>query len=298
MNIGTKTENGGTTAEGRLSAAEFNELVAQVEDNVTDIGTLDTTKVGYVSITTADGINTVSMYSKRGGKQIASYQTASLAAAQQVLTRLTSAETRITALEETVTSDESKVGYGKGTDKAHVTTLAFYADSDSTTALFTMDVASSDVYSLLNDRLTLVEQGMPETLVKVIDDYNLQYLMTGQYTAAELSAVADLLVSSRGGVVLMRTEPDASGDTFFSGYTYIVYDGTDFNLTLRKQVHSFHYFSKADQGRFTLTNTGTTYTLGSKETIDLLASEEVTTNEESVDDILAVLTATETTETT
>ncbi len=40
MNIGTKTENGGATAAGRLSADEFNELVGQVETNAYDITTI------------------------------------------------------------------------------------------------------------------------------------------------------------------------------------------------------------------------------------------------------------------
>ncbi len=59
MNIGTKTENGGATAAGRLSADEFNELVQQVETNASDITALETTVTSHASdITSVKAKNT------------------------------------------------------------------------------------------------------------------------------------------------------------------------------------------------------------------------------------------------
>lgn len=294
MNIGTKTENGGTTAEGRLSAAEFNALVAQVEANATDISSLDASRVGYVLVTELNGINTVWLYTKKGGKLVGYYDSPASGVVASIISRMTSAETRITALEEAETTDSTKVGYGSQTDKSHKTTLAFYATKDSTEALFTLECASADVYGLLNDRLTILENRAPQTSVKVIDNYDLKTLMEKGYAGTDLTAVADLLTSGSTGVTLMRTEPNGESDSFFSGYTYIVYDGKSFSLTKRQYVYGFHYFGKAEQGRFSITQTGTSYAMGETETISLMSSELVAENTETVAEILAVLEEEET----
>lgn len=306
--IGTKIENSGQTKEGRLSADEFNIVVSQVIDNMDDITSLEANKIGYISVSVSNLIATISCYDRKNGTLITSFKTAAETAIASVLaqfkendTRMTNAESRITALEDaSPSSAANKVGYGKATEQSHKTTLSFYASSDSTTPLFEMQVASADVYSVLSSRIDNIESRIGATIT-VIEDYDLETLMKEKYDAASLLAIAKQLYNAAlGGVVLMKTSAVAASETDkkWSGYTYIIADERTLNQLTRSYTMSFHFYGQKKIGEFSMEYKVTSATLlsASVQALGDITSEVVIEdNGELLTEIALILQGTETT---
>lgn len=257
--IGTKVENKGATAAGRLSAAEFNTLLAQVIDNTDNISALTKAKVGWAEISTNGDSSTVTFYNFKGGTQLFSGTLASAsglsslrASVETLQTDVTQAQTGITALE----------------DKA---------------AEFNTSISGMDT------RITALEEREEvSAMVCVITDYNLTDLTSGKYSAAELKNLANLLSSASGNVILIKAGTDTA-DSTATGYVILQQGTKSTNVTARTQSLTYGYGLESEYGTFTLSMASSgTYSL-SVSSQSRIGSDFIRESDDTLTEVMLVL---------
>lgn len=257
--IEQKIENKGATAAGRLSAEEFNTVLSQVIQNMTDITALTASKVGWAEISVSGDTATVAFYNYKNGTQLFAGSIASAAGLSSLHTAVDTNTSDISSLKTKNTEQDSAISSLKTTATG------------------------------LDTRVTELENRTESSaLVCVITGYNLAALMSGEYTADELKDLASVLYSAAGNVILMKTGAD-SGDSSVSGYTLINEDTKTTDVTARTQSRSYHFDSDTKTGSFTLSVSSSGVWSLTKSVRGRIGSEYITDSEATLTEILLVL---------
>ena len=158
-----KTENSGATAQGRLSATEFNRLVTACIESQEETALLKSGKVGYVSATTSGNVTTIRMYDTQNGTQLFTTQVAASGVYNALLTAIGEETSRaeeaedelfdaVTGLADAIGDLQEgvggKVGYISATTSGNVTTIRMY-DEEGGTQLYSMQTAAANTYNVL-----------------------------------------------------------------------------------------------------------------------------------------------------
>lgn len=266
--IGQKIENKGATAAGRLSAAEFNTILNQIIQNVSDIASLRNLKAGWAEISTSGDTTAVTFYNFKNGSQLFS---GSVASASGLADLHTTVDTHTQEIADLQTKDADI--------ETSVTTNA------------------TDIQSVESRVEALESRTGSSALVCVITGYNLASLVGGGYTADELKEIASLLYSASGNVILMKSKADTS-DSQVNGYTLIAEDSQVTNVTARTQARTYHYDTDTEAGSFTLSVASSGTWSVSSSSRGRISSEYVADSDETADEVLSVLSSSDETEET
>lgn len=266
--IGQKIENKGATAAGRLSAVEFNTILNQIVQNVSDIASLRDLKAGWAEITTSGDTTTVTFYNFKNGSQLFS---GSVASASGLADLHTTVDTHTQEIEDLQTKDTE------------------IETSVSTNA--------TDIQSVESRVEALESRTGSSALVCVITGYNLASLVGGGYTADELKEISSLLYSASGNVILMKAKADTS-DSQVNGYVLIAEDSQVTDVTARTQARTYHYDTDTEAGSFTLSVASSGTWSVSSSSRGRISSEYVADSEETADEVLSVLSSSDETDET
>ncbi len=257
--IGTKVENKGATAAGRLSAAEFNTLLGQVVDNTDDISALTKAKVGWAEISTDGDSSTVTFYNFKGGTQLFSGTLASASGLSSLRTSVETLQTDVTQAQTDITELEDKAA-------SHDTSI-----------------------SGMDTRITALEsREEASAMVCVITDYNLTSLLGGEYTADDLKTLANLLSSASGNVILIKAGTDTA-DSAATGYVILQQGTKSTNVTARTQSLTYGYGLESEYGTFTLSMASSgTYSL-SVSSQSRIGSDFIRESDDTLTEVMLVL---------